>query len=211
MLLFHKKYQANEFSQNGEDGILKEVLHRLGISTGLVVEFGAHDGQFCSNSRALILQGWEAFLIEGDPGLSAQCSKLYEKRDDVEVFCEMIGPNNVNHIIPPKCDVLSIDVDGIDYWIWDAYTGDAKVVIIEINSSLKPLEHMAGDKDLGSSYAAMWRLGITKGYFLLCHCGNMIFVKLEYISLFPELTNAFGRTFHPIQDIQLFFNTSWQH
>lgn len=226
MLIFAKKYGNNIFSQFGEDGILQEILSRLDIKKGTICEFGAHDGKYCSNSRNLILQGWSAKLIEGDKNLFAKLLTLYRSpshltvdgtvisdkliNNDVVLNNSMVSMDNVNELVPDMLDVLSIDVDGIDYWLWHSYMGDAKVVLIEINSSLYPHSHVAGDAKDGSSYAAMWRLGLSKGYFLLCHTGNMIFIKNDYWHLFPELLTGFGSgCFHPLKDIRLFFNTDW--
>lgn len=218
MLHFHKQYAKDEFSQNGEDGIIEEVIGRLKIEKGSVVEFGAHNGVFCSNSRKLILQGWKAVLIEGDPDLARQLYGLYRRPSDIQFNAppsqiihdvtlsnKMVLPGNVNAMLPQEIDVLSIDVDGIDYWIWEAYTGKAKVVIIEINSSLPPMSELRGDVEKGSSYRSMVELGMEKGYTLLCHCGNLIFVLDDYAHLFPEVA-----AYRPLADHSLFFNTSWQ-
>lgn len=227
MLTFAKKYEDNKFSQFGEDGILKEILSRLNIVTGKCCEFGAHDGKFCSNTRRLILDGWSAKLIECDPNLFDRLVKLYKQpthlnpsgegirtvpiRNDVVLNNRAVTMDNVNELVPQDLDVLSIDVDGIDYWLWDQYTGKPAVVIIEINSSLDPLSQVAGDPQHGSSYAAMWRLAVSKGYFLVCHTGNMIFVDWKYFDLFPELKNQeTNDPYHPIKDMNLFFNISWQ-
>lgn len=217
MLTFVSKYGKDEFSQNGEDGMICEIIGRLEIEKGSVVEFGAHNGLFCSNSRALILKGWSALLIECDDNLHRQLHGLYHqpshiafnqppnhKIHNVSVLHSMVTAENVNTVVPAQVDVLSIDVDGIDYHIWRAYKGRAKVVIIEINSSLDPLSNLEGDPARGSSYGSMVLLGWQKGYFLLCHCGNLIFIADEFRDKFPELD---GR--HAIRDIDQFFNRSW--
>lgn len=217
MLTFVKQFAKDVFSQNGEDGMIQEIVGRLGIEKGTVVEFGAHNGLYCSNSRALILQGWAAMLIEADDNLHRQLHGLYHKPStitfnqppdhkihNVSTLQRMVTPDNVNTTLPPEIDVLSIDVDGIDYHIWRAYKGRAKVVIIEINSSLDPLSSLEGDAVRGSSYGSMLLLGWQKGYFLLCHCGNLIFIADQYRHLFPELDGS-----HPIRDVELFFNRSW--
>lgn len=214
MLTFAAKYAKNIFSQFGEDGIIEEVLRRLKITDGSICEFGAHDGKFCSNSRNLILLGWEALLIEGNAELAKNCWHLYndpQYRDRVQVFCDFVTPENVNGMLYREDTqpfiILSIDVDGIDGAIWGAYEpyvpGPA-IVIIEINSSLDPLSDVFADPERGSSYKSMLELGISKGYFLLCHTGNMIFVKNEHQHLFPE-----SRGKYPLKDIDLFFNKSW--
>lgn len=218
MLKFCKKFAKDEFSQNGEDGLIAEITGRMGIEKGSVVEFGAHNGVFCSNSRALILKGWKALLIEGDPNLYRQLYALYKRPSeigfdspshriyDVAVHNAMVTAGNVNNILPRDIDVLSIDVDGIDYDIWKAWTGSAKMVIIEINSSLDPMSVLAGDPGRGSSYLSMVDLAENKGYKLICHCGNLVFIQKGYLDLFPELEGT-----DAIIDLKEYFNTSWQN
>jgi len=90
---------------------------------------------------------------------------------------------------------LSIDVDGNDYAIWKAYTGKSKVVIIEINSGLpKDKDFFAPEN--GANYSIMLKLAKSKGYELLAHTGNMIFVQKKYIKKFPDKDTT--------------FDTSWQ-
>lgn len=207
MLSFVQKYGRNVYSQFGEDGIIEEVIKRcnIDISGSVICEFGAHDGTFCSNSRKLIEEGASAYLFEAAMELATQAFKLHvDRMERVHVSYLFVKPDNVNKIVPKYLRLLSIDVDGIDAAIWKAYTGHADIVIIEINSSLPPLEPVFADPQNGSSYISMLNLGLEKGYFLLCHTGNLIFVKEEFKSLFPELDGV-----DPIADINLFFNNSW--
>ena len=64
-LLSHAR---NEFSQNGEDGVLARLLDLTGPGHRTCCEFGAWDGIHFSNTRALVLKGWRGIFIEGDPG-----------------------------------------------------------------------------------------------------------------------------------------------
>jgi hypothetical protein len=188
MLTFAIKYGKNVYSQQGEDGIINEILLRLKLWNGTCVEFGGHDGYFCSNTRKLIDDGWKGFMYDMHPG-------------SPDVICKTITVDNVNDL--PQCEVLSIDTDGPDYEIWSAYKGKPHVVIVEINSGLPPMEeHFSRDK--GASYISMLRLGISKGYFLVCHTGNLIFVKNEHRQLFPEILGD------GIENHKKYFNTNWQ-
>ena len=63
------KYSSNVYSQNGEDGVIKEIIKRLSLDKkdkNWCVEFGAWDGIYLSNTFNLVKQGWEAVYIEGD-------------------------------------------------------------------------------------------------------------------------------------------------
>src|SRR6185369_10242652 len=136
MISFAKKYGENVYSQNGEDGILLEILKRLKMLKGVCVEFGGHDGSYCSNTKILKEAGWTSYMYDVCP-----LNKEVEERK--------ITPENVNDL--PKCNVLSIDVDGEDFRIWQAYKGKPEIVIIEINSSFPPdVYHYS--KETGCSY-----------------------------------------------------------
>ena len=184
MLDFVKQFGKNYYSQNLEDGIIEEVLKRFKKKKGVAVEFGASDGFYCSNTANL--KGWTKHLYDINP--------------TGEVECKNITPGNVNEL--PECNLLSIDIDGNDYEVWKAYKSKPSIVIIEINSSFKPnVDHFSLDR--GCSYKTMVELGISKGYFLLCHTGNLIFLDEKFKELFPEVTGD------PLTDVQDYFNYSW--
>lgn len=183
MLDFAKRYGKNVYSQNGEDGIIQECLKRMNIRRGVAVEFGAADGLFCSNTANL--GEWTRFLYD----ISEPVNGVIQKA---------VTPENVNDL--PKCDLLSIDIDGNDYSVWKSYKGRPAIVVIEINSDISPEEKVY---DKGTSYSPMVQLGISKGYFLLCHTGNLVFVDNKYKKLFPEVKG------NPLLDFQNYFNYSW--
>jgi hypothetical protein len=186
MLTFATKYGWNKFSQFNEDGIIDEIFARVDPELFNCVEFGGHDGFFCSNTRHLINEGWDGKMYDIEPG-----------SPDVEK--KRITPDNVNEI--GECALLSIDVDNDDYHIWQAYKKKPDVVVIEVNSSLMPPhEEIPGNR--GASYISMVKLGISKGYFLLAHTGNCIFILNKHKKLFPEITGD------ALNNWQEYFNTS---
>lgn len=184
---FVKKYQDKGlYSQNGEWGIIKECVKRIGFSDGVAVEFGAADGFYCSNTADLVNElEWKRYMYDiapAGPGVTYM----------------NINEANVNSL--PACDLLSIDTDGNDFNIWKALEQKPAIVIIEINSSLDPdVEFFHPDR--GASFCTMNRLAQDKGYFLLCHTGNNIYVDLKYKKLFPEI--------HLIVTSEYFFDYSW--
>jgi hypothetical protein len=170
MLEFIKKYGWNKYSQNGEDGIIQEVISRLGLKKGVAVEFGGADGFFCSNTAALREIGWKVWMYDIEP----RATRVEKKA---------ITESNVNEL--PESDILSIDIDGNDYFVWAAYDSKPDVVIIEVNSSIPPHEnHVSSER--GASYKAMLTLGELKGYFLLCHTGNMVFILNKHKDKVPD-------------------------
>lgn len=164
-------YRYNIYSQFGEDGIISEIMKRLKIENGKACEFGAADGYWLSNTRNLMDKGWDCVQLEATKG-------------------QHVSEFNVNDLVPAELDLLSIDIDGNDYACWQAYIGKAKAVVIEINSSLNPeVDYFTPQH--GANFSAMWKLAKDKGYELLCHSGNMIFIQKEFINLFPDRDTTF--------------------
>jgi hypothetical protein len=187
MLTFVEKYGINITSQNGENGIVLECLNRINPELKIAVEFGAPDRMYCSNIFPLIGKGWDCYYFD-------------DNANDPYVTRKLITVDNINGL--PKCSVLSMDTDGADYFLWQAYEGKPDIVVIEINSSLHPLvDHSSIEK--GASYISMVELGLSKGYFLLCHTGNMIFVLDKHRNLFPDITG------NGIDNWEDYFNKSW--
>lgn len=185
------KYSSNRHSQNGEDGILEEIFKRLAIKTGWFVEFGAWDGKHLSNTYALLEEGWKGVDIEGEPErykeLEKTAAKFPSQLQTIETFVEPQGKNSLNALLkktslPKGFDLLSIDIDSHDWWIWEPFSQfNPKVVVIEINSGFPPgkeyVQPLNLTKRIGTSFTSMLRLGREKGYTLVCHTGNMIFVR----------------------------------
>lgn len=188
MLNFAKRYAHNITSQNGENGIIDECIERIGFSEGRrAIEFGAPTKEYCSNIYHLN-DKWHKVYLDIDPKESG-------------IIKAEITPENVNEWLM-KCAILSIDIDGNDYRVWQAYKGEPDIVIIEINSSL-PADRDYFNIVSGCSYKLMVELGISKGYFLLCHVGNCIFILNKHRKLFPEI---YGDGLKNWGD---YFNASW--
>lgn len=112
---FAARYAHNDFSQNGEDGIIAECLRRMVIGQGWVVEVGANDGRWCSNTARLIDLGFSATLIEADPDLFRKCQAEWAGNDKVECVNERVGRENINRFVWDNCVVFSTDTDGPDF------------------------------------------------------------------------------------------------
>lgn len=188
MLIFAKQYGFNVTSQNGENGIISECLKRIQPEIKVAVEFGAPDMMYCSNIHPLSYFGWP-------------CHYFDDNSEAPGVTRKLITPENINDL--PDCSVLSIDCDGVDYELWKAYKGQPDIVIIEINSSFAPtIDHYSPEQ--GASYKTMCELAAQKGYFVLCHTGNLVCVLNKHIPLFPEIGNG-----DAVTNYSLYFNTSW--
>jgi hypothetical protein len=192
------KYRYNEYSQNGEDGIFQELLRRIENRSKWVCEFGAWDGKQCSNTFRLVKRGYNAVYIEGREDYYQLLLKTCEEYPNILPIHAMVdydGENTLDNIlaetsIPTDFDILSIDIDSYDYQVWrsvEVYT--PKFVIIEINSSVSPIDetHIHGPDKEGTGYFPMVKLGESKGYTLVCHTGNLIFVRNDLVHLYPDL------------------------
>lgn len=188
MLSFYNKYAGNAvYSQNGEELILQECLKRIGIEKGVCFEAGGHNGKYLSNTAYLIDQGWTGKFVEADFDLHVQaCENWKHAKDRVKCMCSEIGPENINAFIPADIDVVSIDIDGNDLACFKAMTAKPAIVIIEINSGFPPdVEHDTHKE--GCSYLTAAKAAIEKGYFVLCHTGNLILLDKKHRKLFPEI------------------------
>jgi hypothetical protein len=213
-----ERFRRNIYSQNGEDGVLAEIGRRLRwVGAGWFCEFGAWDGRYGSNCYALLRQGWDGVMIEGDPDRFVRLQQLARKWPQLIAIERFIEPDpshksSLDHVlgetpVPHDFEVLSVDIDGADYQVWQGLTRyRPQVVVIEIESSLLPGARQIHDEAGATmtSFTSMLELGRAKGYSLVCHTGNMIFVRDD---LLPRLHL-------PSEDIEqpeLLFDDVWTY
>ena len=194
-------YKSNVYSQNGEDGVIAVILERIGIKMGWCCELGAWDGIHLSNCRHLIEQGWFALMIEGNPVRFENLVSNYAKNPSVTCLNRYIDTeknslstifdaNGIRHL-----DFLSIDVDGLDYEIFEALDFRPKVICIEVNAAHNPGSEARISRDIaknniGQSLQTFVEIGEKKGYSLVCYTGNAFFVRDDLIEMssLPVLT-----------------------
>lgn len=209
---FYNTYSKNVYSQNGEDGIVEELLKRLNITNGWVCEFGAWDGIHLSNTFNLVTKGFDAVFIEGDVNKYGDLLKTVNKYNNIIPINAFVDYNDTQNSldnllkktnIPIDFDILSIDIDSYDYQVWKSLkTYHPKIVIIEINSSVNTNnnnhihEH---NKYGGTGFKPTFDLGIEKGYKFILHTGNMFFIRND---LFDTLNIHYD---NPLEN----FITSW--
>ena len=134
------RYAYNVNSQHGEDGILKAIFDKIGTTSEYAVEFGGWDGIYVSNIRELIVRrGFAGLFIEGDRERAEKLRSNYADYPRVACVEAFVGfrTNTLDSILhdnhaPEQIDVLSIDIDGYDYHVWDALQDyRPRIVIIE--------------------------------------------------------------------------------
>lgn len=194
------RYRQNVYSQNGEDGILRELLRRVPNPTKWVCEFGAMDGKAYSNTFRLVKTlGYSAVFIECNPTFFETLLQTAREHPSIVPILKTVEPEGENTLdsilsetaIPNDFDVLSIDIDSCDYQVWDSVKiYRPRIVIVEINSSIPPTRfnsvHGVGS-ECGTGFLPMTMLGMTKGYTLVCHTGNLIFIRDDYVSMCSDL------------------------
>lgn len=198
-------YARNASSQFGEDGILEKVLEVIGDANSWCVEFGAWDGVVYSNTHQLVVEkGYSAVLIEADPDRFQELCATYRDRHGVvpvNRFVGFGGHDNLDAIlkatdIPLDFDVLSIDIDGNDYHVWEATKRyRPKVVVIEFNPTVPSSVEFVQPRDVGvaqgSGVASIAELGRRKGYELVAlTTANAILVDSCYFGLFGIEDNS---------------------
>ncbi len=196
-------FKLNEFkifSQTGEDGIINYIFSKIGVKNKTFVEFGIQDGKECNTANLSLNFGWNGLLIEGDK-IFAKKAKEYYSGKPVTVVNAFVTKDNINKIlsengIKGEIDLLCIDIDGNDYWVWKEIDSiKPRVIVAEYNSVFgnKPItikykpdferlkEHKSG-LYFGASLSALAKLGKEKGYILAGCCSygfNAFFIRKD--------------------------------
>jgi hypothetical protein len=144
-LSYPERLTAQRFpglSQNGEDGILLALFGVIGADERRFAELGC--GTNGGNSGFLTYElGWSGLIVDADETYVAACRHLQppSRVDVVQAWITREGVNDLltEHGIEGEIDLLSIDIDGNDYWIWEAITVvTPRVVVIEYNAGFGP-------------------------------------------------------------------------
>lgn len=180
-----RRHGFKVYSQSDEDGLLQEIFRRVGVTDRRFIEFGVETGVEC-NTAKLLVEGWEGLWIEADPKhakaidtgfapfLGTGQLSLIQSRVTVENVNELFRQGGMHESI----DLLSIDIDSNDFWVWKAVTQvRSRVVVIEYNASLRPPMSLTvsydpdrawgGTSFYGASLEALVRLGASLGYKLV--------------------------------------------
>src|SRR5215831_13625637 len=201
------------FSQFEEDGLILFIMAALGIQEGVFLDLGSADG-INSNCANLALNfGWRGTFIDGNESNIAKGRAFYESHPDTWAYppvfiCAMINRENINQLlteasVPSEIDFMSIDIDGNDYWVWDALSATSpKVVRIEthiefgMNNIVVPYHkdyvYPGRHPDYhGASPVAMEKLARRKSYRLVGanrYGFNTIYVRDGVAPMIPSVS-----------------------
>lgn len=133
------------FSQNGEDGILYDLFKLTNPSNPTFIEFGVGDGWSCNTRLLAQIFGWSGYYFECDSSDFDSLARMYMHSSNIKCTKKMLSPCNVIEAfsslnIPQKPTLLSVDIDGQDFWvtksILDVYSPD--ILLLELNSIFPP-------------------------------------------------------------------------
>jgi len=200
------------FSQFGDDGIIQYLMHRLAPLPDSFVEFGVGNYRE-SNTRFLLLNNnWRGLVLDGHAGSIKQIQQdeIYWRHTLTTRFA-WITRDNINDLLREaefsgEIGLLSIDIDGNDYWVWEKLEVlDPVITIVEYNSIFGPdlavtipydpnfARHQAhySGQFWGASLPALTQLAEKKGYSLVgCNSAgnNAYFIRKDKIDGFPVRT-----------------------
>jgi hypothetical protein len=220
------RFEAQVYSQHGEDGILSEIFRRIGETNRVFVEVGAGDGEE-NNTRYRLSQGWSGFWYDADER-NIRRARAAMNDTGVRIVQARVSTGNVATLlrqcaVPPTFDLLSLDIDQHTSHIWRALGHlTPRVVVVEYNASIPrddcwEVDYAAdrewdGSLHFGASLRTLQTIGDSLGYALVgCELSgsNAFFVRRELVDdqfLGPFTARAFyeppryylvGRPGHP--------------
>ena len=209
-------YQYRVFSQWGEDGILQHLLRCVDIDRKIFVEFGASDYSEANTRFLLVNNNWSGLVLDSS---EANINKLRRSslswQYNLKAAQAFVTRDNINQLIAAggingEIGLLSIDIDGNDYWVWEAIDVVSPVIVVveynhrfgsELAITIPYDENFRRGENypliyFGASLAALCRLAKHKGYaFVGCESKgvNAFFVRRDRLSdSLTELTVAEG-------------------
>ncbi|MGE4239660.1 hypothetical protein [Ramlibacter sp.] len=202
------------FSQWGEDGIIQHLVRNVPIERPIFVEFGV-ENYVESNTRFLLTNNaWSGLVIDG-----SEDNIEYIRRDPIywasnlKAHCSFITKDNINQLLASNgiagdIGLLSVDIDGNDYWVWEAIdTISPRIVVCEYSSQFGPVAQVTTPYDpafvrgnahwskvyYGASICALCALAERKGYSLVASNSagnNVFFVRNDLVGDLKVLTPA---------------------
>jgi len=181
-------FTAHEFqvySQWGEDGLIQRLIREVKIARKIFVEFGVETYTEANTRFLLVNDNWSGLVLDGGESnvRTIRRSDVYW-RHNLKAVQAFITRENINELlrdngVTGEIGLLSVDIDGNDYWVWEAIdTVTPALVIVEYNSRFGAERAVTVPYDpkfvrqevhascayYGASLAALVALGRRKGY-----------------------------------------------
>lgn len=210
-------------SQGGEDGILLYIFALIGTTNKKALEICAEKGEQCNSTNLIINHGWEGYLFDGSEENVQSGLKFFRSCEDTKFWVPTfrqawITRDNINDLVSScnlsgEIDLLSLDIDGNDYWVFEALdVVQPRVFIAEYQMSWGPdlaitqryeedftgeryfIEHPGTQRYTGASLRALVNLADKKGLRLVgCErkCYNAVFIRKGLAEdIFPTIDPA---------------------
>lgn len=178
-------HEFRVYSQAGEDGLIGFLVRNVRLPRRYFVEFGVEIYTEANTRFLLTSEGWSGLVMDG-----SAANIEYIRRDPAYWRCDLtavsgfITAENINALLTAngasgEIGLLSIDIDGNDYWVWKATVAvSPAIVVIEYNSRFGPDRSVTVPYDphfvrsrahpsslyFGASLRALVSLGERKGY-----------------------------------------------
>jgi hypothetical protein len=199
------------FSQWGEDGIIDWLVGRLPEIPGTFVEFGVEDYRESNTRLLLLMRNWRGLVLDGSPAnISEIRSQELYWRHDLTARHAFVDRDNINTLIAEAgfggpLGLLSVDIDGNDYWVWQAVDAVSPVIVVcEYNAVLGDRHPLTvpyradfqrtsahySNLYFGASIKALILLGRNKGYTFVGTTStgcNAFFVRNDFA---PQVLSA---------------------
>ena len=182
-----REHHKNKWAQDGEDGLLVHIFSNIEPRCKFGVEFGAGGSHGTQNLKWLKHKlNWDVCMWD----FTIKTRRPY-------IYKEVVTPENINDLfekyeVPKDLDVVVIDVDGQDYWMWEALEWRPQIIEIEFNTKLDVFDNKVMETDrepgvsrdwktarYGASLSSLKKLGNKKGYSLIDQCGKNLFFILS--------------------------------
>lgn len=200
-------FEQRFYSQNGEDGVLLKIFELIGTESKYFVEFGVQDGTQCNTRYLRQERGWRGLLMDAS-----------SRDPDVNLQQELITAENINLLfdkynVPASFDLLSIDIDYNDFYVWSAIEERyaPRVVVIEYNATHLPHEDKVvyydpnifwdGTNYFGASILSFYKLARKKGY-------SLVYAEKRGVNLFfvrDDVLNKCNSTFKNVNCVECLY------
>ena len=182
------------YSQTDEDGILHYIFSMIGTVNKVCLDIAFASPNGANTTNLIVNNGWHGILVCGDEKEAKSAMGFFSSHPDTyiyppKIYSQWITAENINQVVSHglmdsniqgnEADLLSLDIDGMDFWIWNALTAIApRVVVVEYQdiwgeeSVTVPYKPDFNRFDIhpdyfGASLPAFVKLAGTKGYRLV--------------------------------------------
>jgi hypothetical protein len=173
------------FSQNGEDGILLYIFSLIGTTNKICLEICAADGIQCNSANLILNHGWTGLLVDGDEAAIKRGKGFYSGHPDTFSFPpklahawverETVNALIAKHGISGEIDLLSIDLDGVDYWVWDVIEVISPRVVVAETQCIWGTE-----RSVTVPYARDFKSSLIQGFGVYSGASLPAFVSLGH-------------------------------